>query len=112
MSRKKSPPAAKKRPAQPASPGGFDSLVSSIQVCPQIWQSVTANYIETVSLMALLPTSDASGILLCTRKNDALVEFALGDLSNKIFVSRYAVELPKKEEMERFLAQIGKEVAE
>jgi len=50
------------------------------------------------------------GILLCTRKNDALVEFALGDLSNKVFVSRYAVELPKKEEMERFLAQIGKEV--
>lgn len=50
------------------------------------------------------------GILLCTRKNDALVEFALGDLSNKVFVSRYAVELPKKEEMERFIAQLGKEV--
>jgi len=52
------------------------------------------------------------GILLCTRKNDSLVEFALGDLSNQVFVSRYAVELPKKEEMERFIAQIGKEVAE
>jgi predicted nuclease of restriction endonuclease-like (RecB) superfamily len=52
------------------------------------------------------------GILLCTRKNDALVEFALGDLSNKVFVSRYAVELPKKEEMERFITQLGKEVAE
>jgi predicted nuclease of restriction endonuclease-like (RecB) superfamily len=50
------------------------------------------------------------GILLCTRKNDALVEFALGDLSNQIFVSRYAVELPRKEEMERFITQIGKEV--
>jgi predicted nuclease of restriction endonuclease-like (RecB) superfamily len=47
------------------------------------------------------------GILLCTRKNDALVEFALGDLSSKVFVSRYAVELPKKEEMERFIAQIS-----
>jgi predicted nuclease of restriction endonuclease-like (RecB) superfamily len=52
------------------------------------------------------------GILLCTRKNDALVEFALGDLSNQIFVSRYAVELPRKDEMERFLAEIGKEVAQ
>ena len=52
------------------------------------------------------------GILLCTRKNDALVEFALGDLSNQVFVSRYAVELPRKEEMERFIAQLGKEVAE
>ena len=52
------------------------------------------------------------GILLCTRKNDALVEFALGDLSNKVFVSRYAVELPKKEEMERFIAQLAQEVPE
>lgn len=50
------------------------------------------------------------GILLCTRKNNALVEFALGDLSNQIFVSRYAVELPRKEEMERFIVQLGKEV--
>ena len=50
------------------------------------------------------------GILLCTRKNKALVEFALGDLPNKLFVSRYAVEMPKKQEMERFLKQIGEEV--
>ncbi len=52
------------------------------------------------------------GILLCTRKNDALVEFALGDLSNQVFVSRYAVELPKKEEMERFIAQLTQEVGQ
>ena len=50
------------------------------------------------------------GILLCTRKNDALVEFALGDLNNQVFVSRYAVELPRKEEMERFITQISQEV--
>jgi predicted nuclease of restriction endonuclease-like (RecB) superfamily len=50
------------------------------------------------------------GILLCTQKNEALVEFALGDLSNQLFVSRYAVEMPKKQEMERFLQEIGKEV--
>ena len=52
------------------------------------------------------------GILLCTRKNDALVEFALGDLSNKVFVSRYAVELPKKEEMERFITQLTEEAGQ
>lgn len=52
------------------------------------------------------------GILLCTRKNDGLVEFALGDLSNKVFVSRYAVELPKKEEMQRFIAQLSQEMGE
>ncbi len=49
------------------------------------------------------------GILLCTRKNDALVEFALGDLNNQVFVSRYAVELPRKEDMEHFIAQISRE---
>ena len=41
---------------------------------------------------------------------DALVEYALGDLNNQVFVSRYAVELPRKEEMEHFIAQISKEV--
>ncbi len=50
------------------------------------------------------------GILLCTPKNQALVEFALGDLSNKIFVSRYAVEMPDKSAMETFLKKIGKEI--
>ena len=50
------------------------------------------------------------GILLCTRKNEALVEFALGDLSSQLFVSRYAVEMPKKQDMERFLQKVGKEV--
>ena len=50
------------------------------------------------------------GILLCTRKNEALVEFALGDLSNQLFVSRYAVEMPDKAAMESFLKQIGKEI--
>ena len=50
------------------------------------------------------------GILLCTKKNEALVEFALGDLSNKVFVSRYAVEMPGKSEMEAFLKQLGKEI--
>ena len=50
------------------------------------------------------------GILLCTGKNEALVEFALGDLSSQLFVSRYAVEMPKKQDMERFLKKVGKEV--
>ena len=52
------------------------------------------------------------GILLCTRKNEALVEFALGDLSNQVFVSRYAVEMPEKSTMESFLKQIGKEIVD
>lgn len=50
------------------------------------------------------------GILLCTQKNEALVEFALGDLSNTLFVSRYAVEMPAKAAMETFLKRLGKEI--
>jgi predicted nuclease of restriction endonuclease-like (RecB) superfamily len=49
------------------------------------------------------------GILLCTQKNDALVEFALGDISNKLFVSRYALEIPDKAAIESFLRGIAKE---
>ncbi len=50
------------------------------------------------------------GILLCTRKNQALVEFALGDLPNSLFVSNYAVEMPDKTAMENFLKQLEKEI--
>jgi hypothetical protein len=43
------------------------------------------------------------GILLCTQKNQPLVEYALAGMDNQLFVSKYQLELPKREEMERFL---------
>lgn len=43
------------------------------------------------------------GILLCTDKNHALVEYALAGMDNGLFVSKYQLELPKKEEMQRFI---------
>lgn len=43
------------------------------------------------------------GILLCTQKDHALVEYALAGIDNGIFVSKYLLELPKKEEMQRFI---------
>lgn len=43
------------------------------------------------------------GILLCTKKNHALVEYALAGMNNNLFVSKYQVKLPKKEEIEQFL---------
>lgn len=53
------------------------------------------------------------GILLCTQKNHALVEYALAGMDNQLFVSRYQLELPKKEEMQAFIeeqmAEQGKE---
>lgn len=45
------------------------------------------------------------GILLCTRKNQELVEYALAGMSNQLFVSRYQVQLPGKEQMAAFLHQ-------
>lgn len=50
------------------------------------------------------------GILLCTRKDNPLVEYALAGMDNQLFVSKYQIELPKKEDMERFLAEQIKEV--
>ena len=50
------------------------------------------------------------GILLCTRKDQPLVEYALAGMDNRLFVSKYQLELPKKEDMQRFLAKQMREV--
>lgn len=49
------------------------------------------------------------GILLVTQKNNALVEYATAGMDNQLFVSKYLLELPKKEELAAF---IQKEIAE
>jgi len=43
------------------------------------------------------------GILLVTQKNSALVEFATAGMDNRLFVSKYLLELPKKEALEAFI---------
>ena len=43
------------------------------------------------------------GILLCTQKNHEMVQFALADMKNSLFVSRYQLQLPPQAEMEAFL---------
>jgi predicted nuclease of restriction endonuclease-like (RecB) superfamily len=50
------------------------------------------------------------GILLCTQKDHALVEYALAGMDNNLFVSKYMLELPKKEEMRKFIEEQMKEV--
>ena len=45
------------------------------------------------------------GILLCTRKNHSLAEYALAGMDNQLFVSKYQLQLPKREEIERFLEE-------
>lgn len=43
------------------------------------------------------------GILLVTNKNTALVEYATMGMDNHLFVSKYLLELPKKELLEAFI---------
>ena len=45
------------------------------------------------------------GILLCTDKNQALVEYALAGMDNQLFVSKYQLELPQPEVLQNYLAE-------
>jgi predicted nuclease of restriction endonuclease-like (RecB) superfamily len=48
------------------------------------------------------------GILLCSDKNETHVEYALGGLTNQVFVSRYLLHLPTQPELESFLRSARK----
>ncbi len=65
------------------------------------------NYFDRhVKLHDELPTI---GILLCRRKNDALVELTLPSDAN-VFASRYQLYLPSKEELKARLEQIASDL--
>jgi len=49
------------------------------------------------------------GIILCTEKNNVQVEYATSGMSNKMFVSKYKLYLPSKEELENKLREALKE---
>ncbi len=46
-----------------------------------------------------------TGQMLCTQKDHALVEYALAGMDNHLFVSKYQLELPKREDIQRFLEE-------
>ena len=50
------------------------------------------------------------GLLLCTGKDHALVEYALSSMSDRLFVSKYQLELPSKTVLQQFLDEKLKEV--
>ena len=50
------------------------------------------------------------GILLCTAKDHAFVEYVLAGMNNKLFVSKYQLALPKREEMQKFIEEQMREV--
>jgi RecB family endonuclease NucS len=52
------------------------------------------------------------GILLCAEKDHTLVEYALAGMNNNLFVSKYQLELPSKEDMQRFLEENIQETGE
>jgi predicted nuclease of restriction endonuclease-like (RecB) superfamily len=43
------------------------------------------------------------GIIMCAQKNDSLVKYATGGLPQKVFVSKYLVELPSVEELKKLI---------
>jgi predicted nuclease of restriction endonuclease-like (RecB) superfamily len=50
------------------------------------------------------------GLILCSDKNETHVEYALGGLSNRVFVSRYLLNLPTQEELKKFLQRARKKL--
>ena len=50
------------------------------------------------------------GLMLCSEKNETHVEYALGGLSNQVFVSRYLLQLPTKEDLEVFMRQTRRQL--
>lgn len=49
------------------------------------------------------------GVLLCTRKDHALVEYALAGMDNRLFVSKYQLHLPSREQLQQELERTLKE---
>jgi predicted nuclease of restriction endonuclease-like (RecB) superfamily len=45
------------------------------------------------------------GILLCTKKNHALVQYALAGMDNRLFVSKYELQLPDAAKIKAFLEE-------
>jgi len=50
------------------------------------------------------------GIVLCAEKSETHVEYALGGLSNRVFVSRYQLHLPAATELEAFVQRTRKKL--
>lgn len=52
------------------------------------------------------------GILLCTRKGEKMVEYAIAGMDNHLFVSTYMLQLPDKATLEQFLYDEIKDLQE
>jgi len=52
------------------------------------------------------------GLLLCTEKDEALAEYALGGMDNQLFISKYKLALPSKAEIKEFMERKLRELPE
>jgi len=52
------------------------------------------------------------GILLCTRKGEKMVEYAIAGMDNNLFVSTYMLQLPDKATLEKFIRDEIKDMHE
>ncbi|MEK6837969.1 MAG: PDDEXK nuclease domain-containing protein, partial [Nanoarchaeota archaeon] len=53
--------------------------------------------------------SEPIGIILSAKKDNILVRYALGSITNKLFISKYALYLPDKDELEHKLKVLMEE---
>jgi predicted nuclease of restriction endonuclease-like (RecB) superfamily len=61
-------------------------------------------YLNYYKKEVLLPGDNPPvGILLVTNKNETLVEYATAGMDNQLFVSKYLVELPSREQLEKLI---------
>ena len=50
------------------------------------------------------------GLLLCTERDHVLAEYSLAGLENRLFVSKYQLELPSTDDLRRFIEEQRREV--
>jgi predicted nuclease of restriction endonuclease-like (RecB) superfamily len=61
-------------------------------------------YVNYYKSQIMQPSDNPTiGILLVTDKNHTLVEYATAGMDNQLFVSKYMLELPQKEQLEAFV---------
>jgi hypothetical protein len=51
------------------------------------------------------------GLLLCTEKDGTMVKYALAGMEDKLFVSKYQIELPDVEQIREFVEKLVSEAS-
>ena len=82
----------------------IDLKVNSVQHADIGQMNLYLNYFKAEENVA--DDNEPIGIILSADKDEILVEYAMGGISNKIFVSKYQLYLPEKKELQRKVKSI------